>query len=117
MNVSKKTKRIIRHKRVRSIIRGTNSRPRLSVFRSSKHVFVQLVDDDAKKTIIGISDTEASKSKKMTKSDRAFAIGKLIAQKAGEQKIKKVIFDRGGYQYHGRIQKVAEGARDGGLEF
>ncbi len=113
---SKKTKRFRRHARVRAKVWGTKSRPRLSVFRSSKHVFVQLIDDAAAKTLIGISDKSVAK-KKITKSDRAHELGKLIAQKAAEHKIEKAVFDRGGYQYRGRIQKVAEGARAGGLVF
>lgn len=114
--VTQKEKRIKRHRRVRAQIRGTKNCPRLSVYRSGKHVFLQLIDDDAQKTIVGFSDKEVS-AKKMDKSQRAFASGKLIAEKAKENKIKKIVFDRGGYRYHGRIQKVAEGAREGGLEF
>jgi large subunit ribosomal protein L18 len=117
MKTSQKTKRITRHKRVRSRIMGTMERPRFSVYRSDKHIFVQLIDDVAKKTIVGFSDTVLEKAKKMTKSDRSFATGKLLAEKAAAHKITKVVFDRGGYRYQGRIQKVAEGAREGGLSF
>lgn len=106
----------MRHRRVRSVIRGSKQRPRLAVYRSDKHVFVQLIDDVSGKTIIGFSDISV-KGKKMTKSDRSFSAGKLMAEKAIAQKIKKVVFDRGGYRYQGRVQKVAEGAREGGLEF
>ncbi|MEK9175265.1 MAG: 50S ribosomal protein L18 [Patescibacteria group bacterium] len=117
MKNSQKSKRTIRHRRVRSTIKGTKDRPRLSVYRSSKYIFVQLVDDNAQKTIIGLSDKAIKISKKMTKSDRALALGKLLAEKAILKKFKKVVFDRGGYRYQGRVQKVAEGARSGGLEF
>src|SRR3989344_1336771 len=110
------SKRIVRHRRVRSVIRGSKQRPRLAGYRSGKHVFVQLIDDVSGKTMIGFSDATA-KGKKMTKSERSFATGKLMAEKAIALKIKKVVFDRGGYRYQGRVQKVAEGAREGGLEF
>ncbi len=115
-NVKRKIKRIIRHRRVRSTIRGTGSRPRLSVYRSNKNVVLQLIDDDAGKTLIATS-TQTKGSKKVTKSDRAFDAGKRLATKAKEQGITKVVFDRGGFRYHGRIARVAEGAREGGLNF
>lgn len=117
MKNSQKEKRIIRHKRVRSNIIGTKERPRFSVYRSGKHIFVQLIDDTSKKTIIGFSDATLPNAKKMTKSDRSLATGKFLAEKAIAQKITKVVFDRGGYRYQGRVQKVAEGAREGGLVF
>lgn len=117
MKSSSKSQRIVRHRRVRSVVRGSKERPRLSIYRSDKHIFAQLIDDNANKTIIGLSDTVVGASKKMTKSDRSFALGKLLAEKAISQKFKKVVFDRGGYRYQGRVQKIAEGARSGGLEF
>ncbi|MBI2023110.1 50S ribosomal protein L18 [Candidatus Giovannonibacteria bacterium] len=112
----KRIKRKIRHNRVRAKITGTVARPRLSVYRSSKHVFLQVIDDVSGKTVIGLSD-KAVKKDKLTKSDRAFEVGKLIAGVSKEKGIKKVVFDRGGYKYHGRIKKAADGAREGGLEF
>lgn len=117
MKSSQKIQRLRRHRRVRSHIIGTLERPRFSVYRSDKHVFVQLIDDTAKKTIIGFSDIVFEKTKKMNKSERAFAVGKLLAEKAFARKITKVVFDRGGHRYQGRVQKVAEGAREGGLIF
>lgn len=98
-------KRIQRHKRVRSKIFGTKKCPRLSVFRSNKYVFLQIIDDSAKKTLIGIRSSSPKYA------------GKKIASLAKEKKIKKVVFDRGGYLYKGRVKEVAEGAREGGLQF
>ncbi|MDD5341624.1 MAG: 50S ribosomal protein L18 [Patescibacteria group bacterium] len=112
----KQEKREARRKRVRAKVIGTASRPRLSVFRSLKHVYAQLVDDQIGKTIVSASDSELGK-KKMTKIDKAKEIGKLMAQKAVAKGIKKVVFDRAGYKYHGRVKAVTEGAREGGLEF
>ncbi|OGF64103.1 50S ribosomal protein L18 [Candidatus Giovannonibacteria bacterium RIFCSPHIGHO2_01_FULL_45_24] len=110
-------KREIRHKRVRVKIFGTAHCPRLSVFRSNKHIFLQLIDDEKQKTILSASDTEVQLKKKMSKSDRAHETGRLLAEKAKSKKIKSAVFDRGGFKYHGRVRRVAEGARDGGLRF
>lgn len=110
--------RIKRHKKVRAKIRGTNKTPRVSVFRSNRHVFVQLIDDSAGKTILSSIVKSKSKSTiKGTKAEIAFKIGETIAQKAKEKGIKKAVFDRGGYKYHGRVKALAEGLRKGGLEF
>jgi len=107
-----------RHLRVRKKVQGTPERPRLVVFRSSKHIYAQLVDDQARRTLAGVADTsEGIAVEGKGKVARSFALGKLIAAKAKEQGIKKVVFDRGGYQYHGRVKAVADGARKGGLEF
>ena len=114
--LKKQEKRLKRHKRVRAKMHGTGKMPRLCVFRSHQYVHAQLIDDDKAKTIIAASDQGQKKSKK-PKTDRAKEVGKLIAQKALEKKIEKVVFDRGGYKYHGRIKAVAEGAREGGLKF
>ncbi|KKS91237.1 MAG: 50S ribosomal protein L18 [Parcubacteria group bacterium GW2011_GWF2_43_11] len=111
-----KQRKLRRQKRVRAKISGTDKKPRLCVFRSNKHIYVQLIDDIKKKTILSASDQKLKKGK-MTKVDLAKEIGKLIAQKASEKKIEKVIFDRGPYKYHGRVKAVAEGAREGGLKF
>jgi large subunit ribosomal protein L18 len=116
---TKKDKRIRRHRRVRTKIFGTKIRPRLSVFRSQKHLLAQLIDDEASKTLVAVSDknlTGPSAGGK-TKKEKAFLAGKLLADKAREKKIKRVVFDRGGYVYTGRVRELANGARDGGLEF
>jgi large subunit ribosomal protein L18 len=112
----RKEKRKIRHKRIRAKIKGNKNRPRLCVFRSAKHIYCQLVDDERGKTILSVSDFEL-KGKKGKKVDIAKEVGKLIAKKAKKLKIEKVIFDRSGYKYHGRVKALAEGAREGGLKF
>ena len=107
-----------RHLRVRKKVEGTPERPRLVVFRSSKHIYAQLVDDQRGVTIAGAADTsEGVQVEGKGKVARSFAVGKLIAAKAKEKGIATVVFDRGGYQYHGRVRAVADGARKGGLEF
>lgn len=95
---------------------GTAVRPRLVVFRSQKYIYAQLVDDDKGKIILSANDFEFKKSKK-SKTDKSKEVGKLIAKKALDKKIEKVVFDRGGYKYHGRVKALAEGAREGGLKF
>ena len=95
---------------------GTKDMPRLFVYRSNQHIYVQLIDDDKAKILMGASDKDL-KSKKGKKSDIAKEVGALIAKKAVESKIEKVVFDRGGIVFHGRIKAVAEGAREGGLKF
>lgn len=105
-----------RKARVRSKVKGTMVRPRLSVFRSLKHIRVQLINDIKEETLISASDQEL-KSGKKTKTELAFEVGKLVAKKAIKKKIDKVVFDRGGNKYIGRVKAVAEGARDGGLKF
>jgi len=107
-----------RHLRVRKKVEGTADRPRLVVFRSSKHIYAQLVDDQRNVTLAGAADTsEGVQVEGKGKVARSFALGRLIAAKAKEKGIAKVVFDRGGYQYHGRVKAVADGARKGGLEF
>jgi len=107
-----------RHLRVRKKVEGTAERPRLVVFRSSKHIYAQLVDDQRNVTLAGAADTsEGVQVEGKGKVARSFALGRLIASKAKEKGIAKVVFDRGGYQYHGRVKAVADGARKGGLEF
>ena len=109
-----------RHARIRAQIIGTTSRPRLSVFRSGKHLFVQLIDDAAGKTILSISDRlikdVAAKEGVGRKVGVAFALGKMLAEQAKAKGVTVVVFDRGGYAYHGRVQAVADGAREGGLQ-
>ncbi len=114
--LEQKEKRYRRHRRVRSKISGTSKVPRLCIFRSSKHIYAQLVNDEKNKTLVAASDLETKKSKK-PKVDKAREVGKLIAKKALDKKIEKVVFDRGGYKYHGRVKALAEGAREGGLRF
>ncbi len=92
-----------------------NTLPRLSVFRSNKYMYAQIIDDKKNKTIVGIGDKVISG--KMTKSQRARKLGVEIAKRALEKKIKKIVFDRGSYVYHGRVKEIADGAREGGLKF
>ncbi len=115
----KKENRDRRHRRIRSKIKGTKTRPRLSVFRSNKHLYAQLIDDEQENTLAAANDLEVTKPKKskITKVDLAKEVGKLIAEKAGLKKVKSVIFDRGGFSYHGQVKALAEGAREGGLKF
>lgn len=123
----KREKRYRRHKRVRAKIYGTAVRPRLCVFRSNKHIYAQLIDDEKGRTLVAASDLglkQKAKSEKRKgekypseKIAMAFEVGKLIAEKSRKLKIEKVVFDRGGYKYHGRIKALAEGARDAGLNF
>ncbi|MBI2628155.1 MAG: 50S ribosomal protein L18 [Candidatus Niyogibacteria bacterium] len=118
---TKRQKRIQRHKRVRARVRGTAGCLRLSVFRSNKHIFLQLINDEEQKTVLGIGDfLKKGKSKdknKETKVEKARRLGEKIAELALKAGVKKVVFDRGGYFYHGRIKAAAEGARKGGLNF
>jgi large subunit ribosomal protein L18 len=111
-------RRYRRHLRVRTRVAGTAERPRLVVFRSLKHIYAQLVNDDQGVTLLGVSDaSEGVDSTTTGKVNRAKATGKLLAEKAKAAGVTKVVFDRAGYRYHGRVQAVAEGAREGGLEF
>ncbi|MBU1179210.1 50S ribosomal protein L18 [Patescibacteria group bacterium] len=113
-------KRIKRKKRVRAKIAGTGSRPRFSVFRSNKHLVLQLIDDEKGKSLLQISDVGRVKkkgAKKETKTEAAYKLGEIFAEKAKEKKIKSVVFDRGGYKYTGRVKAVADGARKGSLVF
>lgn len=105
-----------RHRALRRRIVGTSERPRLSVFRSSAHIHVQVIDDGRSETLVAASTLEAS-AREGKKVDRARTVGELVARRALEKGIRRVVFDRGGYLYHGRIKAVAEGARSGGLEF
>ncbi|HLB38318.1 MAG TPA: 50S ribosomal protein L18 [Gemmatimonadales bacterium] len=111
-------RRYRRHLRVRQKVAGTVERPRLVVFRSLKHIYAQLVDDDQGKTLAAVSDrTKELVREKPGKVGAARAVGKLLAQRAKAQGVTKVVFDRAGYLYHGRVRAVADGAREGGLEF
>lgn len=119
---NKRLQRIARHKRVRKKISGIPKLPRLSVFRSNKHIYAQLIDDQSKNTLIWSSDLNLPVLHKQSKESLkrlsvAFEVGKDLAQKAIKKNIKKIIFDRSGYKYHGRVKAFAEGARVGGLNF
>jgi len=113
----KNDKRIRRHKKIRMNMHGTKDRPRLFVFRSNQHIYAQLVDDDKAKILLSASDQDLKIKKGEKKSDAAKEVGKLMAKKAIENKIEKVVFDRGGIVFHGRIKALADGAREGGLKF
>ena len=111
-------RRYRRHLRVRKRVAGTAERPRLVVFRSLKHIYAQLVNDQLGVTLLGVSDlSEGLAPDGAGKVGRAKAVGKLLADKAKAAGVTRVVFDRAGYRYHGRVQAVAEGARAGGLEF
>ena len=105
-------------KRIRKIIQGTPDRPRMTVFRSNKAIYVQLIDDQAGKTLVAASSMEKGMNdQKGTKTDIAKMVGKQIAEKAIQAGIEKVVFDRNGYLYHGRVKSLADAAREGGLKF
>jgi large subunit ribosomal protein L18 len=107
-----------RHRRVRKKIMGTPERPRLAVFRSNKHVYAQAIDDLAGRTLVAASTVEADQRAGATATvDAAKKVGLLLAQRAKDAGISTVVFDRGGFNYHGRIAAVADGAREGGLDF
>ncbi len=117
-NKQKSLKRIRRKNRVRSKIFGTQERPRFSVFRSNKYIFLQLIDDQAGKTLVSAKDSDVKDINKIKgKVKRAYKVAKVLAERAKQKKIESVVFDRNGYKYHGRIKAVADGARDGGLKF
>jgi len=139
--LKKQEKRYKKHRKIRAKIFGTAKRPRFCVFRSNKHIYAQLIDDVGRKTLVAASDLELRGKKKTTKITKssenkvitklkgkeekrmtrkvtvAYEIGKLIAKKALQKKIERVVFDRGGYKYHGKIKALAEGAREEGLKF
>jgi large subunit ribosomal protein L18 len=108
-------KKLKRQIRVRAKVKNAGERLRLSVYRSNKYISAQIIDDVKNVTVIGVS--EQNLKTKGTKSEKAKELGKLLAEKAKAKKITKIVFDRGSYAYHGRVKQVAEGAREGGLEF
>jgi large subunit ribosomal protein L18 len=112
---SKNIARQARHKRIREIIVGTKDTPRLNVFRSNNAIYAQIIDDEAKVTLVSASSLEMKLKENNSKT--AALIGAEIAKKAKALKIKKVVFDRGGYLYHGKVKALAEAARENGLEF
>lgn len=110
----RKVSRIKRHQKIRRRIIGTEDRPRLSVFRSLSHIYAQIIDDSQNQTLVSSSDVKLNKG---SKKEKAYQVGKKLAEKAKKLKIKGVVFDRGGYLYHGRVAELARGAREGGLKF
>ena len=105
------------HKRIRRKLSGTAARPRLAVFRSEAHIYAQVIDDVAGATVVSASTVDKTARTKGGNVAAAKAIGKLVAERAREKGIKSVVFDRGGYQYHGRVKALADAAREAGLEF
>ena len=120
-NKIKTFRRLRKKKRIHKIVSGTSERPRLAVFRSARNIYAQLIDDVANRTLAGVStltpDLNAQVSKTKSKVDAAKLVGKAIADKAKALKVETVVFDRGGYLYHGRVKAIAEGARENGLKF
>ena len=115
--MDKNAARLRRHTRVRGKISGTAEMPRLNVFRSSKHIYAQIIDDVAGVTLVSASSMDKGFEANGGNAEGAKAVGVAIAKKALEKNITTVVFDRGGYVYHGRVQALAEGAREGGLKF
>lgn len=114
---TKQLNRVKRHKRVRAKILGTAVRPRVSVFKSNKHIFVQLIDDASGDTLLSSKVISGTKTVlKGTKTEKAFAIGEMLAKKAVDLGIKRAVFDTGGFAYHGRVKAVAEGLRHAGIK-
>ena len=114
--LTKPAQRLKRRRRVRAKIHGSAERPRISVFRSNRGLFVQLIDDDAARTIASVNWTEPE-LRGLKPMEQAKRVGELLAQRAKEAGIEQAVFDRGGYQYHGRVKTLADGAREGGLRF
>lgn len=106
-----------RHARIRTRVRGTADRPRLAVFRSLKHISAQLIDDSAGRTLVAAADTDIKTKHVAATAKIAREVGKLIADRAQQAKIASAVFDRGGHEYHGQVQALADGAREGGLKF
>ena len=109
-----------RHVRVRKQVEGTSERPRLNVYRSLNHIYAQIIDDSRGSTLLSVSSVDPSLHKSLvgkTRSEQATVVGKTLAERATEAGISQVVFDRGGYKYHGRVKKLAEASREGGLKF
>ena len=106
-----------RHLRVRKRVEGSAKRPRLAVYRSNRYIYAQVIDDDAGRTVAAASSQEKPMRKKNLSADTAAAVGKLVAARAGEAGVNAVVFDRGGFPYHGRVKALADAAREGGLKF
>jgi large subunit ribosomal protein L18 len=114
--LTKPQQRLRRRRRVRARIRGSAERPRLSVYRSNRGVFAQLIDDDAGRTLASVSWTEAE-LRKLGSMEQAKRVGELLAERGKAAGVETCVFDRGGYRFHGRVAQIAEGAREGGLKF
>jgi len=114
--LTKPQKRLRRRRRVRARIRGNAERPRLSVYRSNRGVFAQLIDDDSGRTLASVSWTEAD-LRKLGSMEQAKRVGQLLAERGKAAGVETCVFDRGGYRFHGRVAAIAEGAREGGLQF
>lgn len=106
-----------RHTRVRKNVSGNAERPRLAVFRSNRYIYAQVIDDDAGRTLAAASSQEKTLRKKTLSTDTAAEVGKLVAARASEAGVNAVVFDRGGFPYHGRVKALADAAREGGLKF
>jgi large subunit ribosomal protein L18 len=118
--INRNKARIRRHKRVRKHVHGTPERPRLNIYRSLKDIYVQVIDDEAGVTLTSASSIDKGlrgKMKGKTKTEQAHLVGEAVAERAKEKGLSKVVFDRGGYKYIGRVKALADGAREGGLEF
>ncbi len=120
MSVKSQQARQRRHLRVRKRVVGTSERPRLNVFRSDKHIYAQVIDDSVGHTLAAASTVDVQirdAAKGKTKTEQAILVGRLVAERALDAGIKRVVFDRGGYKYHGRVKALADAAREAGLEF
>ena len=117
MATSRNTARVRRHARVRRSVVGTESRPRLSVYRSNRYIYAQVIDDSRGATVAAASSQEEALRSKTLTAETASEVGKLLAERAKAAGVDSVVFDRGGFKYHGRIKALADAARDGGLEF
>jgi large subunit ribosomal protein L18 len=114
--MTKPARRLRRRRRVRSKVRGTAERPRVSVFRSNRGIFAQLVDDEHGRTLAAVNWTEPE-LRSLSRMEQASRVGTLLAERAKEAGVERAVFDRGGYRYHGRVKALAESAREGGLDF
>lgn len=119
MALTKQKRRLRIKRRIRKIISGTAAKPRMSVFRSNKQIYVQFINDEEKTTLLAVASTEKeiTEKGKVNKTEQAQLVGKLAAEKAKAAGISEVVFDRNGYLYHGRVKSLAEAAREGGLKF
>ena len=117
MSLTKRESRERRHRRVRKKVRGTAARPRLAVFRSSRHIYAQVIDDEQGRTVVAASTAEGElRSGSTATVDAAKAVGKLVGERAKQAGVEAVVFDRGGFKFHGRVASVADGAREAGLK-
>jgi large subunit ribosomal protein L18 len=114
--LTKRQRRLKRRRRVRARVNGTAARPRLSVYRSNRGIFAQLIDDTAGRTVAAVNWTEPD-LRKLTATEQAKKVGELLAERGKAAGVETCVFDRGGYQYHGRVKALADGAREGGLAF